>query len=122
MNQVEKKYKAAGECLKFIYHLRMCGYYAVDFCKSYPNSILTPIFKLAIPKINWIYTQFTTHHVISTNKPEIIEEIKRKWNEDCIEELAVSEKLTLLNEEQMTTLNDLLDALITGEDIKVVVK
>jgi len=118
----EKKTKAAGICLQFIYHLRVCGYLATQFCANYPSSVFSPIFRLAIPKIKWIYDQFTTHHLLVTKVPQTIDEIKSKWEGDFSEEMAIHEKLTLLSNEQMVTLNDLLDTLISGEDFKIEIK
>lgn len=118
----EKKSKAASECLKFIYHLRMCGYYATQFVSNYPTSIFSPIFRLVIPKIKWVYQQFTTHHLIVSKVPQTIVEIKNKWEGNFSEELALNEKITLLTTQQIETLNDLLDTLINGEEIKIEIK
>ena len=121
MNE-QQRYKAAANCLQFIYHLRCCGYYATQFIANNPASIFTIVFKLVLPKIKWIYQTFITHHFLVQHVPQTIDEIKMKWESDFSEEMAIHEKITLLSTEQHETLNELLDGLINGENFEIVTK
>lgn len=122
MNFDKRQYKAAQNTLKFIYHLRCCKYYAKIFIKDYPESIFTKIFKLVLPKIDWIANEFITNHNLQVHVPKILYLMSYKWNSDFAEEMAIDEKITLLSEEQQVSLNEFLDALIAGEDIKIKIK
>lgn len=120
---MDKKKYAASDVLKFIHHLKSAN----DIGKSFINSrsevnLFAIIFKQALPKLEWIYNQFITSHLIYQHIPDTIPFIKEKWEADATMELALVEKISLLNNDQQETLETIIDCLIAGEKINIEVK
>jgi hypothetical protein len=111
--------KSATSVLKFYYHLKLALFYAKDFLLEHPTTVFANLFKGYIDKIKWIYTNTITSIELNKNVPDVIEVLKDKWNSDVFAEMSVIEKITLLNDEQMNTLDALIDEIIKGEKIEV---
>jgi hypothetical protein len=111
--------RSATSVLKFYYHLKLALFYAKDFLLENPSTIFANLFKGYIDKIKWIYTNTITSIELNKNVPDVIEVLKDKWNSDVFAEMSVIEKITLLNDEQMNTLDALIDEIIKGEKIEV---
>lgn len=118
----EKHYNAAKDCLQFIHHLRCCKYYADQFRLTYSSSIFAKVFNTIEPKIDWMYKQFLTHHLLVIHVPKTIDQIKYKFESDFAEEMAFNERYTLLNEQQQVLINEVIESLIKGEQIKIETK
>lgn len=113
---MQENIKAASHVLKFIHYLRFAKDIAISYSLDYPDNVFTPLFKLSTVKIDWAYNQFLTHHLITTKVPNVVDMIKEKWESDQTAELAVTEKISLLNEEQLNTLDELLELILSGKN------
>lgn len=111
--------KAASNVLKFYYHLKLAIFYAKDFLLEHPTTVFAKLFKNYIDKINWIHTNTITSIELNKNVPDIINVLKEKWNSEVFSEMAVIDKITLLNDDQMNQLEVVVDEILKGENIIV---
>ena len=111
--------KAASDVLKFYYHLKLAIFYANNFALQHPKTVFATLFKNYITKINWIHTNTVTSIELCKNVPDVIYILKEKWNSEVFSEMAVIDKITLLNDDQMNQLEVVIDEILKGESITV---
>jgi hypothetical protein len=114
--------KGAIDILKFFHHLRIAFEYAKSFIKDYPKSIFTPLLKAATQKIEWIYISVITSNGVAIYAPDTIPLLKQKWEGSNWDEIAVVEKLGLMNDEQIEMIEKIIDSMLLGEEITTEVK
>lgn len=100
-----------------IHHLRMAEEHYADFVREFPNSMGARLFKSYITKIKWIYNDIIVHPHISK---EIRDGIKTEINSDIFAVPAINDKIALLNPSQREIIEDTIDAMLSGEDVKIV--
>lgn len=67
-------------------------------------------------RLEWIVRDIATHPFL----PESVREgIKAEWNSDAFAPNAIAEKAALLNEEQRLLVEDLIDSMLAGEEIRI---
>ena len=88
-----------------------------DFCREFPNSQGQRIFKNYSKKIDWIFNDIITHPFITT---EVIIGIKNEIQSDVFAVPAINEKISLLTPDQREIIESTLDAMINGEEVKIV--
>lgn len=100
-----------------IHHLKMAQEYYEDFIREYPDSAGSRLFKSYVNKINWMSTDILSH-------PDISEEvrigIKKELACDVFAVTAIAEKSALLNPDQREMIEETIDAMIAGEEVKIV--
>lgn len=111
--------KAAASILKFFTHLQLCKLYAHSVIKDNPKSIFATIFKAIMPKLDWIYKEVITHHLVYQHIPQTIDLIREQWQSDAVLELGLNEKIALLSEHQKELLEPVLDCILKGETFEV---
>lgn len=116
---MDKNIQRAAHILKFLHYIRFARDIAVSFRLDYPDSIFSPSLKKGIDKIDWVFREFVTDHRIATLFPTVIDMLKEKWESDQSAELAVTEQIALLNEEQLNTLDELLETIISGKNFTI---
>jgi hypothetical protein len=114
--------KAASSVLRFFYHLKMALYFAKDTCKMNPKSIYSHLFEKFITKIEWIYNTTITYQELHNKVPDSIVIIKEKWDSQIFDEMAINEKITLLDSEQIIKLEEVVDMLLNGDLIMIETK
>ena len=100
-----------------IHHLKMAQEFYEDFIRECPDSAGARLFKSYINKIQWISTDILTHPYIS-EKVRI--GIKKELNSDVFAIPAINEKVSLLTPEQREIIEETIDAMLSGEEVKIV--
>jgi len=100
-----------------IQNLKMAQEQLEDFCREIPNSQGQRIFKNYSKKIDWIFNDIITHPFITT---EVIIGIKNEIQSDVFAVPAINEKISLLTPDQREIIESTLDAMINGEEVKIV--
>jgi Fe-S cluster biosynthesis and repair protein YggX len=100
-----------------IQNLKMAQEQLEDFCREFPNSQGQRIFKNYSKKIDWIFNDIITHPFITT---EVIIGIKNEIQSDVFAVPAINEKISLLTPDQREIIESTLDAMINGEEVKIV--
>ena len=107
----------SSNAVSAIHHLRMAEEHYQDFIREMPKSRGAILFKSYIKKIRWIYKDILTY-------PYINEEskigIKKEIESDVFAVPAINEKISLLNPEQRELIEITIDALLSGEEVKIV--
>jgi hypothetical protein len=111
--------KSASDVLKFFYHLKLALFYANNFTLQHPKTVFAALFKGYIAKIKWMHTNTITSIELCKNVPDVIQILKEKWNSEVFAEMAVMDKITLLNDEQMNQLELVVDEILKGETIEI---
>jgi hypothetical protein len=120
--EFNKKEYAATSVLKFVYHLKCAKELGKSFMCKRSNNVFSIIFKLITPKLDWCFNELITHHLVTLHIPDTVPFIREKWEADYTMELALSEKISLLTTEQQESLENVIDCLISGEEIKIDIK
>ncbi len=100
-----------------IQNLKMAQEQFDDFRRQYPDSKGEKMFKLYGDKITWMFKDIITHPFITN---EVREGIKNEIASDVYAVPAILEKIALLNPEQRELIEDTLDAIIAGQEVKIV--
>ena len=100
-----------------IQNLRMAKDQFEDFQRQYPDSAGARLFKKYIDKINWIFGDIVT---IPSITDEVRAGIRKEIVSDVFAVPAILEKVALLSPEQREIIEDTIDAMLAGEDIKIV--
>jgi hypothetical protein len=100
-----------------IQHLKMAKEHYLDFIRQYPGSSGSNLFSSHVNKINWIFRDTITHpHISETVRIGIRKEIES----DVFAVPAINEKVALLSPEQRDIIEETIDAMLSGEDVKIV--
>ena len=100
-----------------IQNLKMAQEQFLDFCRQFPNSQGEKLFKTYVSKIDWVFKDIITHPFLTN---EIRVGIKKEIESDVFAVPAILEKIALLKPEQREIIEDIIDAYISGETIKIV--
>jgi len=99
-----------------IQNLRMAKDQFEDFIRQYPDSAGSKLFKRYIDKISWIFVD-----IVSI--PSITEEVRTGIRKEIVSDVfavpAILEKVALLSPEQREMIEDTIDAMLAGEEIKI---
>jgi len=88
-----------------------------DFCRQFPETKGEKLFKTYSNKISWIFKDIVTHPFLTE---EVRAGIKKEINSDVFAVPAILEKVALLTPEQRDMIEATLDAMINGEEVKIV--
>ena len=100
-----------------IQNLRMAKDQFEDFIRQYPDSAGSRLFKHYIGKIDWIFSDIVT---IPSITDEVRAGIRKEIVSDVFAVPAILEKVALLSPEQREMIEDTIDAMLAGEEIKIV--
>lgn len=99
-----------------IHHIRIAHYHLKDFIRSNQGSKGAKLFEGYCSRLEWIYKDLLTHPFLS----DLVRAgVKREWNSDCYATDAIKEKVALLEPTQREVLENLIDALLKGEQIQI---
>ncbi len=100
-----------------IHHLKMAQEHYEDFVREYPDSAGSRLFKSYIAKIKWISNDILTHPHVSE---DVRMGIKKELASDVFAVPAINEKVALLNPDQREMIEETIDAMLEGQDVKIV--
>ena len=100
-----------------IQHLKMAKEHYEDFIREYPESSGARLFLSHVNKINWIFRDTITHPHVTQ---EVRDGIKKEILSDVFAVPAINEKVALLSPEQREMIEETIDAMLSGQEIKIV--
>jgi hypothetical protein len=107
----------SANIISAIQNLKMAQEQFDDFRRQYPDSKGEKMFKLYGDKISWMFNDIITNPYITD---EVREGIKHEIASDVYAVPAIIEKVALLTPEQRELIEDTLDAMLAGEEVKIV--
>lgn len=105
------------QVLYSIQNLKMAQEQFNDYCRQYPKTRGADLFGMYSKRIDWIFKDIVTHPFFTQ---ETINMIKNELNGDPYLVPAIIEKVELLNKEQREIIEDIIDAYISGEAVKII--
>lgn len=109
--------KGSSNIISSIHCLSQAKAHFDSFCLEHPGTKGANIFANYSKKIEWIYKDIQTIPLL----PESVREgIKAEWNSDTFAVPAIAEKVALLNPEQREMIEATIDAMLSGEEVKIV--
>jgi hypothetical protein len=109
--------KGGANIINAIQNLKMAQEQFDDFCRQYPDSQGSKIFGSYSKKISWVFSDIITHPFLTE---EIRDGMKKEIASDVFAVPAIVEMVALLTPEQRELIEDTLDAMLAGEDVKIV--
>jgi hypothetical protein len=107
----------SANIISAIQNLKMAQEQFEDFCRQFPETKGEKLFKVYVGKIEWMFKDIVTHPFLTE---EVRFGIKREINSDIFAIPAIHEKVALLTPEQRDMIELTLDAMIDGEEVKIV--
>jgi hypothetical protein len=107
----------SANAVSAIHHLRMAEEHYEDFIRELPKSRGAVLFQSYIKKIRWIYTDILSYPYITD---EARDGIKKEIESDVFSVPAINEKISLLTPEQRELIETTIDAMLSGEEVKIV--
>ena len=114
---MEVNTKRGANIINAIQNLRMAQDQFEDFCRQYPNSKGERVFKDYSKRISWMFKDLLTHPFITE---EVREGIKKEIDSDVWGVSAIIEKVALLTPEYRDLIEEMIDGIIRGEEIKII--
>ena len=99
-----------------VHSMRQVFEFMESFERDHPNSKGAVLFAKYKAKLEWIYRDLVTNPHLTD---PVREGIKKEWNSDVFAVPAINEKVPLLNPEQRDLVENIIDALLKGEQIKI---
>jgi len=100
-----------------IQNLKMAQEQFEDFCRQYPNSQGSRLFKKYSDKVAWIFSDLVSNPFLTE---EVRIGIKNEISSDVFAVPAIIEKVALLTPDQRDLIESTLDAILSGEEVKIV--
>ena len=107
----------SANIISAIQNLKMAQEQFQDFCRQFPETKGEKLFKVYVGKINWIFKDIVTHPFLND---EVRFGIRKEIESDVFAVPAILEKVALLTPEQREIIESTLDAMINGEEVKIV--
>ena len=107
----------SANAVSAIHHLRMAEEHYQDFIREMPKSRGAVLFQSYIKKIRWIYSDILSYPYLND---EARDGIKKEIESDVFAVPAINEKISLLNPSQRELIETTIDALLDGEEVKIV--
>jgi len=114
---MNKEVNNGANIINAIQNLKMAQEQFEDFCRQYPNSQGSRLFKKYSDKISWIFSDLISNPFLTE---EVRIGIKTEITSDVFAVPAIIEKVALLTPNQRDMIESTLDALISGEEVKIV--
>lgn len=89
----------------------------LDFTRQYPNTIGSKLFKKYVDKIDWIFSDIITHPFLTD---DVRAGVKSEIESDVFSVPAIVEKVALLTPEQREIIEDTIDAILSGQEVKII--
>lgn len=105
------------QVLYSVQNLKMAQEQFDDYCRQYPKTRGADLFGMYSKRIDWIFKDIVTHPFFT---PETVKTIKDEINGDPYLVPAIIEKIELLSHDQREIVEDLIDAYLSGETVKIV--
>ena len=107
----------SANIISAIQNLKMAQEQLEDFCRQYPETKGEKLFKNYVGKISWMFKDIVTHPFLTE---EVRAGIRKEVESDVFAVPAILEKVALLTPEQRDIIEATLDAMIDGEEVKIV--
>jgi len=107
----------SANIISAIQNLKMAQEQFEDFCRQFPETKGEKLFKQYSNKITWMFKDIITHPFLNN---EVRDGIKKEIDSDVFSVPAILEKVALLTPEQRDMIETTLDAMIDGEEVKIV--
>jgi hypothetical protein len=114
---MNSKVNNGANIINAIQNLKMAQEQFEDFCRQYPNSQGSRLFKKYSDKISWIFSDLISNPFLTE---EVRIGIKTEITSDVFAVPAIIEKVALLTPDQRDIIESTLDALLNGEEVKIV--
>lgn len=114
---MDQKIKRGANIINAIQNLKMAQEQFDDFCRQYPSSQGEKLFRSYSKKISWIFSDIITHPFLNN---DIREGIKNEIQSDVFAVPAIIEMVALLNPDQRELIESTLEAMLAGEEVKIV--
>lgn len=105
-----------SSAISMIHHLKLCKEYCEDFIRQHPDSRGRLKFIEYVRRIDWIFKDVITYPHF---REEVRKGIKLEIESDPFSFQSLVEKMALLNPEQRSNLEDVVDMILNNETIKV---
>lgn len=107
----------SANIISAIQNLKMAQEQFEDFIRQYPDTAGSKLFQRYVSKITWIFTDIVS---ITSLTDEVRAGIRKEITSDVYAVPAIVEKVALLTPEQRELIEDTLDAMLAGEEVKIV--
>jgi len=107
----------SANIISAIQNLKMAQEQFEDFMRQYPDSAGSKLFQRYVSKITWVFSDIIT---IPSITDEVRAGIRKEIASDVYAVPAIVEKVSLLTPEQRELIEDTLDAMLAGEEVKIV--
>jgi len=107
----------AANVISAIHHLRMSQEHFEDFIRQNPESRGERLFKTYISRLKWIMNDIQTYPYFTQDTRD---SIKDEIESDIFAVPAINEKISLLNPTQREMIEETIDAMLAGEEVKIV--
>lgn len=108
--------RGRSDIISSLQHMSIAREHMESFSREYPGTKGANMFSGYVKRINWIFNDLFTNPFLPDN---VREGIKREVESDCMAVPAIAEKIALLNPAQRDVLEDVIDRIISGEDLIV---
>lgn len=108
--------KGSSNIVSGIHNLRQAKEHFESFQREHPNTKGDTLFGGYAKRLDWIFKDLVTHPLLTD---EIRQGVKQEWESDVFSVPAINEKVALLNPEQREAIEEIIDSMLSGEEIVI---
>ena len=108
--------KGGSDIVSAIHSIKQAHDHYTSFVLEHPGSKGAQLVQSYQKRLEWIIKDLITHPFLTD---EVRAGIKKEWESDVFAVPAINEKIPLLQPEQRNLIENLVDAMLRGEEIKM---
>ena len=106
--------KGSSNIVSSVHNIRQALEHFESFQREYPETKGARLFKGYGSRLEWIVKDLITHPLLTE---EVRQGVKEEWESDVFSVPAINEKVALLNPQNRETIEQIVDAMLNGEEI-----
>lgn len=108
--------KGGSNIISSVHSMRQAKEHFASFQREHPNTKGAMLFGGYEKRLDWIFKDLVTHPLLTD---EIRQGVRQEWESDVFSVPAINEKVALLNPEQREAIEEIIDSMLSGEEIVV---
>ena len=106
----------SSNIISAVHNIRMAKEHFEDFQREHPASKGSKLFAMYSGKLDWVVRDLICNPYLPN---EVSQGIKQEWESDVFAVTAIQDKVSLLPPDKRELIEDLIDAMLAGEEILI---
>lgn len=106
--------KGGANIISAIHNLKQANEHFESFQREHPNTKGAKLFGGYSKRLDWIFKDLVSHPLLTD---EVRKGVRQEWESDVFSVPAINEKVALLNPEQREAIEEIIDQMLSGQEV-----